>query len=191
MAAPILVTLTPATVDISAGDIQTVTIAGSLFEAGSVVEVDGNTAATGAFVSDTEMTFEANTFFAPDNGVLQVTVRNGAEVSNALPLALTGTAVAGDPNHIPDTPAEGASPNTEAVRAEYMAPEPPEVYQQADPVQFVPATKSGVPQEHWEDPEELPTTNANEFGGLPTNPREPYPSGNPRADTWAQINGRG
>jgi hypothetical protein len=190
MAAPVLDSLTPATVDISAGDTQTVTIAGSLFEVDSVVEVDGNAAATAAYVSDTEMTFEANTFYAPDNGVLQVAVRNGVEVSNALPLTLTGTTVVGDPNHIPDAPPTGASPNTPAVRAEYLPPDPPDVYQQADPVQFVQATKSGVPSPHIPEPEELPTTNANEDGGLPTNAREPYPSGNPRADTWAQVNGR-
>lgn len=78
---------------------------------------------------------------------------------------------------IPDTPAEGASPNTPAVRAEYMPPDPPDVYRTA-PVQFRNATKTGEPQEHTPEPEELPTTNANEDGGLPTNPAEPYPTGN-------------
>lgn len=40
-----------------------------------------------------------------------------------------------DPTVIADTPATGASPNTPAVRAEYMAPDPPDVYQNAVPVQ--------------------------------------------------------
>jgi hypothetical protein len=73
----------------------------------------------------------------------------------------------------------------------YMAAEPADAYQAVAPVQFEPSTKSGEPQPHEPDPEELPTTNAHEDGGLPTNPREPYPTGNPRADSFAQINGRG
>jgi hypothetical protein len=60
----------------------------------------------------------------------------------------------------------------------YMAPEPADVYARVAPVQFSASTKSGEPQAHQPEPEELPTTNAHEDGGLPTNPREPYPVGN-------------
>ena len=53
------------------------------------------------------------------------------------------------------------------------------------------STVTGVPRPHVPEPEELPTTNAykNGDGGLPNNPREPYPTGHPRADTWARLQG--
>jgi IPT/TIG domain-containing protein len=193
MVAPVLDSLTPSSIDISAGTVQTVTIAGSLFEAGSQIYADGNPVATGTFVSDLEMTFDANTLLAPDAGTVQIEVRNGVDASNALPLTLTGTPALEDPNFIPDTPPEGASPNTEAERAEYMAPEPPDVYQQAVPVQFTEPTATGVPRPHQPTAEELPTTNAydNGDGGLPSNPREPYPTGGGAPVTFQQIRGNG
>lgn len=175
MAAPELTELIPGSVDISSGEMVEVVINGTGFTESSVLVVNGSDD-TAEFVSDTQMTTNINTYTATGDSTLQLAVRNGEDVSNALPLQLTGDPVGGDPGFIPDTPEEGASPNTEAERAEYMPPDPPDVYQQA-PVQFSPPTKSGVPSDHTPEPEELPTTNAHEDGGLPTNPREPYPTG--------------
>jgi hypothetical protein len=175
--APTLTTLTPSSIDISLGDVQTVTVDGTDFDVDSVVVADGNNVATGTYVSATEMTFDANTLMIPDAGTIQIEVKNGIEISNALPLTMTGTPAIGNPNFIPDTPMTGASPNTPAERAEYNPPEPPDVYQQAVPAQFREATATGKPRPHMPEPEELPTTNAFEEGGLPLNPAEPYPSG--------------
>jgi hypothetical protein len=131
--APTLTTLTPSSIDISLGDVQTVTVDGTDFDVDSVVVADGNNVATGTYVSATEMTFDANTLMIPDAGTIQIEVKNGIEISNALPLTMTGTPAIGNPNFIPDTPMTGASPNTPAERAEYNPPEPPDVYQQATP----------------------------------------------------------
>ena len=191
MAAPVLTSLDPTSVDISTGAMVPVTIAGTGFAADDVLMVNGADD-LGTFVSDTEFTFSVDTLTASGASTLQIAVRNAAaEVSNELPLELTGETAIGDPDFIPETPEEGASPNTEAIRAEYHAPEPADVYQ-GHPVQVPPeSTVTGVPRAHVPEPEELPTTNAykNGDGGLPSNPREPYPTGHPRADTWARLQG--
>ena len=189
MTAPVLDSLAPSTAPV--GTPLTVTILGSGFTATDVVVVEGADA-PGSFVDDVSMTFDLP---ADAVATLTVSVRNDlAEVSNAL-VFLVEEAEApvggGDPDYIPETPEEGASPNTEAVRAEYHAPEPADVYQ-GHPVQVPPeSTVTGVPRAHVPEPEELPTTNAykNGDGGLPSNPREPYPTGHPRADTWARLQG--
>lgn len=178
MAAPELTSLNPSTVDISNGEMVDVTLTGTGFTDTSVVTVNGSDD-NSVFVSATEITLGINTYTASGPSTLQIAVKNGADASAALPLELTGVPVGDNPGYMPDTPPEGASPNTPAVRAEYLPPDPPDVYQQGPsaPIQFMAATKTGEPSEH-EDPEELPTTNAHEDGGLPTNPREPYPTGN-------------
>jgi len=189
MTAPVLDSLAPSTAPV--GTPLTVTILGSGFTATDVVVVEGADA-PGNFVDDGSMTFDLP---ADAVATLTVSVRNDlAEVSNAL-VFLVEEAEApvggGDPDYIPETPEEGASPNTEAIRAEYHAPEPADVYQ-GHPVQVPPeSTVTGVPRAHVPEPEELPTTNAykNGDGGLPSNPREPYPTGHPRADTWARLQG--
>ena len=189
MTAPVLDSLAPSTAPV--GTPLTVTILGSGFTATDVVVVEGADA-PGSFVDDVSMTFDLP---ADAVATLTVSVRNDlAEVSNAL-VFLVEEAEApvggGDPDYIPETPEEGASPNTEAIRAEYHAPEPADVYQ-GHPVQVPPeSTVTGVPRAHIPEPEELPTTNAykNGDGGLPSNPREPYPTGHPRADTWARLQG--
>ena len=189
MTAPVLDSLAPSTAPV--GTPLTVTILGSGFTATDVVVVEGADA-PGSFVDDVSMTFDLP---ADAVATLTVSVRNDlAEVSNAL-VFLVEEAEApvggGDPDYIPETPEEGASPNTEAIRAEYHAPEPADVYQ-GHPVQVPPeSTVTGVPRAHVPEPEELPTTNAykNGDGGLPSNPREPYPTGHPRADTWARLQG--
>jgi hypothetical protein len=189
MTAPVLDSLAPSTAPV--GTPLTVTILGSGFTATDVVVVEGADA-PGNFVDDVSMTFDLP---ADAVATLTVSVRNDlAEVSNAL-VFLVEEAEApvggGDPDYIPETPEEGASPNTEAIRAEYHAPEPADVYQ-GHPVQVPPeSTVTGVPRAHVPEPEELPTTNAykNGDGGLPSNPREPYPTGHPRADTWARLQG--
>jgi len=194
MAAPVLTSLDPTSVDISTGAMVPVTIAGTGFAADDVLMVNGADD-LGTFVSDTEFTFSVDTLTASGASTLQIAVRNAAaEVSNELPLELTGETAIGDPDFIPETPEEGASPNTEAIRAEYHAPDPPDVYQNAIPVQVPPegrSTVTGEPRPHVPEPKELPTTNAysNGDGGLPNNPREPYPTGHPRADTWARLQG--
>lgn len=189
MAAPELTSLNPASIDISGGEMVDVTITGTGFTETSVITV-GGADDTGSYVSETEMVLPVNTYTASGPATLQIGVRNDTEASNELPLELTGIPVQDDPSYIPDTPEEGASPNTDAVRAEYFPPEPPDVYQQVPsaPVQFRMASKSGVPSEHQPEPEELPTTNAHEDGGLPTNPREPYPTGD-GPDNAGEIKG--
>ena len=189
MTAPVLDSLAPSTAPV--GTPLTVTILGSGFTATDVVVVEGADA-PGSFVDDVSMTFDLP---ADAVATLTVSVRNDlAEVSNALAFLVEEAEVptgGGDPDYIPETPEEGASPNTEAVRAEYHAPEPADVYQ-GHPVQVPPeSTVTGVPRAHVPEPEELPTTNAykNGDGGLPSNPREPYPTGHPRADTWARLQG--
>jgi len=192
MAAPVLESLNPASVDISSGADVSVTLIGTGFEAGCIVVVDGIDGAAPVFVSDTELTADFNSY-ASQPGSHQVAVKNGPDASNELPFTLTGTAPVDNPEIIPDTPAEGASPNTEAERAVYMSPVPPDVYQQAAPVQFTEPTATGVPKPHIPEPEELPTTNAydNGDGGLPSNPREPYPTGRGTPVTFQEIRGNG
>lgn len=135
MAAPVLDSLAPDTVDITSGAMVPVTITGSGFLPTSILVVNGSDD-VGQYVSATEMTTDINTFTATGNTTLQIAVRNDVDVSNELPLALTGTSPVDNPDVIPDTPPEGASPNTEAVRAEYHPPDPPDVYRLvADPQQ--------------------------------------------------------
>ena len=71
-------------------------------------------------------------------------------------------------------------PEPEEPPVDYMPPDPPDVYVQEP----VPSVADGQPP----DPR-MATTNAYENGGLPLDPREPYPTGNPPpARTYSQIN---
>ena len=108
-----------------------VILQGSGFTATDVAVIEGADAAT-TFVDAQTLSVDM-----PIDTVatLTVSVRNDlAEVSNALVFLVEEAEVpvgGGDPDYIPETPEEGASPNTEAVRAEYHAPEPADVYQGA------------------------------------------------------------
>jgi len=102
MAAPVLTSLDPTSVDISTGAMVPVTIAGTGFAADDVLMVNGADD-LGTFVSDTEFTFSVDTLTASGASTLQIAVRNAAaEVSNELPLELTGETAIGDPDFIPD-----------------------------------------------------------------------------------------
>lgn len=122
MAAPVLTAVDPDTIDIATGDTVLVTITGTGFIDTSVVVQNGADDAGGAFVSDTVMTTNIDTSTVVAASVLQIAVRTDVDVSNELPLNLTGTP------WVPDVPDEGQSPNTPAVPADYMSPEPPDVY---------------------------------------------------------------
>jgi len=90
MAAPVLTSLNPTSVDISAGLPTTVHIIGTGFLVDSVIVINGSDD-VGIYVSATEMTTVINTATAGGPSTMQVAVRNAAAVSNALPLSLTGT----------------------------------------------------------------------------------------------------
>jgi IPT/TIG domain len=194
MTAPNLDSLVPATAPV--GTPLTVTILGSGFTATDIVVVEGADA-PGTFVDDVSMTFDLP---ADAVATLTVSVRNDlAEVSNALTFLVEEAEQPPEPEIPPGQgtggvqpkPEDSLSPNTPAQAAVYLAPEPPDVYRDA-PEQVPPeSTVTGVPRPHIPEPDELPTTNAydNGDGGLPSNAQEPYPSGHPRADTWAQMNG--
>ena len=90
MAAPVLTSLTPTSVDISEGLPTTVHIHGTGFLVSSIIVINGSDD-IGVFVSDTEMTTVINTATAGGPSTMSVAVRNAAAVSNALSLSLTGT----------------------------------------------------------------------------------------------------
>jgi len=77
MAAPVLTSLDPTSVDISTGAMVPVTIAGTGFAADDVLMVNGADD-LGTFVSDTEFTFSVDTLTASGASTLQIAVRNAA-----------------------------------------------------------------------------------------------------------------
>jgi len=83
-AAPMLVTLTPASVVENVP--TTVTVDGMGFTPTTTIHVDGVSYPTAAYVSATQMTFEA---LAQSAGSQDITARNGTLESNALPLTVT------------------------------------------------------------------------------------------------------
>jgi len=121
--APVLTSLVPNSVDISAGDDVDVTINGSNFWPLTQLYVNGTVDAC-RFVSATQLQTTIVTATATGPGTLSLQLKNASQSSVAtLPLTLTGT-----PYVPPEPDAEPASPNTEAIPAEYMSPEPPDVY---------------------------------------------------------------
>jgi hypothetical protein len=76
------------------------------------------------FISDTEVRADfdpATATYDPPTMTADVWAANGAELSNVMTFTFQEQVE-------PEPPAEDASPNTEAIPAEYMSPEPPDVY---------------------------------------------------------------
>ncbi len=132
---PSITTLTPSTVSAAAGP-TTITVAGTNFEAGSVVEINQAAQAT-TYVSPTSLTIS---YDPPTAGTVQFTVRNpNDEESNSVPFvvgALAGTQAAptkrrnGKPEAAmqlttpdqPDRPAPPPEPNPD--EPDQPAPQP-------------------------------------------------------------------
>lgn len=122
--APVLDSLEPQQGMVGANDI-TITINGSGFTVDSVLVWNGADDAM-EFVSDTQATTVVRLSQSSQPVACSVAVRNGLEASNELTFYITE-----DVPSPPDPKPEGSdSPNTNAVPAEYMAPEPPDVYRQ-------------------------------------------------------------
>lgn len=119
--APVLDSLAPASIDISSGaDVECV-MNGSNFWPFTQLYVNGSIDEC-EFVDNNHIKTIIRTSTAHAASNLQMELRNGDNASAILPLALTGTPA-------PQPPDEGKSPNTTAIPAVYMSPEPPDVYQ--------------------------------------------------------------
>jgi hypothetical protein len=121
--APVLTSLVPNSIDISTGEDVDVTVNGSNFWTHTQLLADGSPIAC-QFVSATQLRATVATAAVTGAGTMQMQLKTASQSSVAtLPLTLTG-----EPYVPPEPPAESASPNTEAIPAEYMSPEPPDVY---------------------------------------------------------------
>jgi len=106
---PHINTLSPNTLPVSASA-STITVTGTLFEAGSVVEIAQQDRPT-TFVSATSLTVS---FTPATAGTVNFTVRNpNDEESNSVPFVIT--AAAGDPEPEADTTSGNGTPPTEVV----------------------------------------------------------------------------
>lgn len=122
--APVLDSLDPQQGMVGANDI-TVNINGSGFLPESVMLWNG--ADDGMqYVSDTLCTTVIKLSMTSNPSECTLAVRNGEAVSNALSFYITED-ITPPPEPKPE---ESESPNTNAIPAEYMAPDPPDVYQQ-------------------------------------------------------------
>lgn len=122
MAAPVLESLSPSEGVAGSSDI-TMTITGTGFTPESVLVWNGADD-TMEFVSETECTAVVKLSLSTVASVCTVAVRNDVDLSNELSFAITEDVAPPEPEP------ESASPNTNAVPATYMAPEPPDVYRQ-------------------------------------------------------------
>lgn len=124
MVAPVLTSLDPQQGMVGANDI-TVTINGTGFLPDSVMVWNG--ADDGMdYVSDTVCTTIIRLTMTSNPSANTLAVRNGEDVSNELTFYITEDV---PPTPLPK-PEESESPNTPAIPAEYMAPDPPDVYRQ-------------------------------------------------------------
>jgi hypothetical protein len=128
MAAPVLTAISPTQAMAGGSDI-TATITGTGFLVTSVLVWNGADD-TLTFVSDTEVTTVVRASLTTAPIACTVAVRNDVEVSNELTFYITED-VTPTP---PDKPVESDSPNTYAIPATYMAPDPPDVYRATAPV---------------------------------------------------------
>ena len=131
MTAPILISLSPAQGAAGSPDIL-VTITGEGFLPDSVLVWNGADDVMD-YVSDTEATTIVRTTMSTVGITCDVEVRNGVDLSNTLQFVITEPAP-------PEVPVDG-SPNTEAVHAEYMSPDPHDVYQGV-PIQVPPPQRT-------------------------------------------------
>jgi IPT/TIG domain len=127
MAAPVLTNLSPNQGMAGSSDI-TVTINGTGFTDTSVLVWNGADDVC-TFVSDTQLTTIVRLSMSTVQIACTVEVRNDIDLSNSLDFYITEDIA---PTPPPDT--DPVSVNTNAVPAEYHAPEPPDVYQ-GTPVQ--------------------------------------------------------
>lgn len=181
--APVLTALLPAQAMAGGNDV-TITLNGSGFTDTSVLVWNGADD-TMDFISATEATTVVKTSLSTEAIACSVAVRNGVELSNELTFYITEDV---PPTPLPK-PEESESPNTPAVPAVYMAPDPPDVYQGVQQEQVTPPGTTGTGEPDPEKIEEQYATSNVPGGGLPTNPQEPYPTGNPPTRTWQQIRG--
>lgn len=123
--APALISLNPQQGMVGSNDI-TITISGSGFAEGIVLVWNGADD-TCEFVDDTTLTTVVKLSQSSQPAQCTVAVRNtDGLVSNELIFYITEDV----PSPPEPKPEESESPNTNAVPAEYMAPDPPDVYRQ-------------------------------------------------------------
>lgn len=127
MADPILDGLTPTSSPADSGVIE-VHLNGKNFTLSSTLLVDDTMVATEdqGFISDTEVWVNISTD-GVDAGQKMISVDNEGVQSNTVNFEITAAVAPPDP--VPPEVVD-ASPNTPAVPAEYMAPDPPDVYRQ-------------------------------------------------------------
>ena len=133
MAAPHIDTMTPTSAWITDPPAPLILI-GTGFLDTSQVRWQGVAMTGFVFVSATEVHASldpATAVYDPETMTAAVVAANGAEVSNTMTFTFVEQVE-------PEPEPESASPNTEAIPAVYMSPEPPDVYQRvANPDELV------------------------------------------------------